>query len=356
MVCLFAFFLIGCLFPLRLGRDKASAVLTQTLQCFFTCFDAVHHGRSSLGSPPAKHDKPDPSTPPTGLTSPKAPTEVTSHPLTPGAAETTEDNDRHANLAVPLPASTTSIENKEPYQQVCATFSSAMAHAAYIPFCLLLGQIRLNTILINTELIENIAYGHDKVAKADSPLPSVWELDPEPGSWKLDRATQAVSESDSESSSGEESDDDEEEGESVVLKLGPVVALQGKSGLGDDSSGFGRSNWFVDLERGEGGGEGAGLGGGGGGGATTKGGEGGGGNATKLEDGAQAARGGGEGLKSAGGGASAGLQQRSSSFTEGVQDGPTRSEVMDRQSASFFAKFSSVEKTSSGAKQASSPG
>ena len=262
---------------------------------------------------------------PAGPTTPITSTVVDLHPLTP---DVDANNGYHNDPEESLPSLRTLVEDNESFRQICATFSSAMAHAAYIPFCILIGQIQLNKNLYNTELIENIAYSHDEVAKPNSLLPSVWETD-------------QILVPDSESESGsEESNDDEANDDlkyDVALKFGPVVALHGKSGLGEDSCSFGRSNWFVDLDEGEG--EVMGVGSGGG----TVGGGGGGGGAVKGEDGAQTARG-GEGTKPAGGVGLAFLQQRqrSGSQTESGQEG-TKSDSMDRPSANFFAKFGKLE-------------
>ena len=107
-----------------------------------------------------------------------------------------------------------------------------MAHAAYVPFCRLLGQFTLNDKLYNTELIESIAYGHDQKAQP-SPLQTIFD----------------VLEEESEASSDSKTDEDSEEDLDghLALKLGPVAAISGKSGLGGDSASFGKSLWFVKL-------------------------------------------------------------------------------------------------------------
>ena len=58
--------------------------------------------------------------------------------------------------------------------QLQATFTPAMAHATYIPFCQLLGQIKLNMELRNTDLIEQIAYSYDESVQEKGLLPSVF--------------------------------------------------------------------------------------------------------------------------------------------------------------------------------------
>ncbi len=53
---------------------------------------------------------------------------VDAHPL-----KTVEVSSRHDDMTLLI---------SESYQQLCATFSRAMAHAGYIPLCRLLGQVR----------------------------------------------------------------------------------------------------------------------------------------------------------------------------------------------------------------------
>ncbi len=57
------------------------------------------------------------------------PTPVDIHPLT------AEVISGHDNM------SADKLLASESYQQLCATFSQAMAHTGYIPFCRLLGQV-----------------------------------------------------------------------------------------------------------------------------------------------------------------------------------------------------------------------
>ena len=128
-------------------------------------------------------------------------------------------------------------------EQLQETFTPAMAHATYIPFCKLLGQISLNTELRNTELIEHIAYGYDAHARDKTrQLPSVFLSSEDEDS--------SSSNSDSEDSMAEDTrGGDEELARDVTIKLGPVEALQQKRGLDRDAVSFGRSNWFVDLNQ-----------------------------------------------------------------------------------------------------------
>ena len=164
-------------------------------------------------------------------------TDVESHPLSlHGSDSETDEDDNRQKAGGTSRQSSTLIEETEVYKQLCTTFSPAMAHAAYIPFCLLLGQIKLNCHLYNTDLIEQIAYGHDKVAQPNSPLPTVLET--------LDK------DDTSDESSGSEHDDtsDDEDDRNFAM----MTVVHNKSGLAEDAARFGRSSWFVELEKIEG--------------------------------------------------------------------------------------------------------
>ncbi len=328
--------------PCRLGREKASVLLTGTLQCFFTCFDAVHtrphlpHGLVNgytdaeesetagrgTGDAPARttngtiEDHLDgPSTlVASGKVVSKA-TDVNSHPLSSSPYHDRESIKREEDVQ----RSSSLIEETEAYKQLCTTFSPAMAHAAYIPFCILLGQIKLNTILFNTELIERIAYDYDKVASSNSPLPTV--LDMPYASVKAENQThhpstkvEVPSDSESDYNTDEDFEDD------PAIKLGPAAVFHSNSGLGMDSAGFSTSSWFVGLKETED--VRAVDGGGGGGGEGVKG----------EEVGVASGK---------GGGVSSGLprywQNRSSSTEEQL------SELLRRNSAKFEARFSPVQ-------------
>ena len=65
-------------------------------------------------------------------------TPVDIHPLTP--ADTSSQKPPGDKLL-----------GSESYQQLCATFTRAMAHTAYIPFCRLLGQVRIPYLNANVE-------------------------------------------------------------------------------------------------------------------------------------------------------------------------------------------------------------
>ena len=97
-------------------------------------------------------------------------------------------------------------------------------------------------MLLNADLIEQLAYSHDEEARPDSPPATIFT---DPGAVDLD-ATSDSSDSESE----EEDDDEDEEEETAVardaaLKVGPVVAL---TQLNMEEAGFRKSSWFVDLE------------------------------------------------------------------------------------------------------------
>lgn len=248
----------------RLGREK-SVVLLETLRLFFTCFDgvyaqsgphgagttcdrsradtspALHHSalvsqksapgklqarareRSNTGSPISRqgrrgHTKNTVSLEGEGQVTGSLATQVTSHSLDDGV---------------------TPIINKpswsEALEQLQATFTPAMAHATYIPFCMLIGQIKITNELQNSELIEQIAYSYDDVKEKISLLSVFPTSEDEPSS---------LSSTESEDSTAEEFDTVRD----ITIKLGPVVALQKKRGLGEDAINFGRPSWFVNLQ------------------------------------------------------------------------------------------------------------
>lgn len=257
----------------KLERDSASEVLMPTLQGFFSCFSAVHEGSnagsrlhtSSVQSPvrsgtgevrgPRENGVEideksiETSTTPTlenplgtrngtreslkelDLMNRGAPTAemVEEHPLTPQKedVDVTPKLARHSREL----KEEVLLGESETYRQVCATFSKPMAHNSYIQFCRLLGQYNLGAKLYNTELIEQIAYGHDEATQPKSPLPDVLS---EPS---VESDLSSESEDDSDGETGLELRD-------AAIKVGPIIAV---TGLGKDASGFGRSSWFVDL-------------------------------------------------------------------------------------------------------------
>ena len=297
----------------RLGREKSSVLLLETLRLFFTCFDAVYmqcspgiseslassgssrgrsetasgssqssgftsqvsapgklqngreRGRSNTDSPVASGSRwGNPNHPKKAVSLDKdghgttvvLATQVTSHPL---SSDSDKTQRAHAN-----PNQKKMVDPSEALEQLRDTFSPAMAHAMYIPFCKLLGQIKLNTELRNTELIEQLAYRYDEDVQQQTRLPSVFLAS--------DNEQSSSSNSESEDSAGEEREEDELVRD-VTIKLGPVVALQKKRGLDQDAVNFGRPSWFINLQdegdetgvsllTGSGGGGGGGVGGG----------------------------------------------------------------------------------------------
>ena len=146
-------------------------------------------------------------------------------------------------FARPKPPTSSPSTQDMALEQLQETFTPAMAHATYIPFCKLLGQISVNMELRNTELIEHMAYSYDDRAREENrPLPSVFLP---PGD------NRSSSDSGSEDSL---TDDTARTGEEdlvrdVTVKLGPVLAMQQKRGLGGDAVSFGRPSWFIDLQQ-----------------------------------------------------------------------------------------------------------
>lgn len=210
-----------------LGRELACDHLRPTLQCFFASFSGVHQDVKSSTSRTSADTEPGtqpeiPSLKKTGaLSHPEAKT-VDFHPLT-------------ESLYSQKPSDASSyVPDNEVYRQLCATFSKAMAHSAYVCFCMLLGQYSLHNSLCNAELIEQIAYSHDEVAHPSSPLASI-----------LTEPLSCDSDTSSESWSDADSDDDVGIARDAALKVGPIAAV---TGLGMEEAGFRKSSWFVDLE------------------------------------------------------------------------------------------------------------
>jgi hypothetical protein len=206
-----------------LGRECACELLRQTLQCFFASFSGVHQDdvkqRATLASgsgpipPSLKHN---PSHPESKV--------VEFHPLT----ESLDD-------PKPSNAASNHVPDSEAYRQLCTTFSKAMAHSAYVTFCMLLGQYYLHDCLCNAELIEQIAYSHDEMERPHSPLTSI-----------LTEALSCDSDTNSESGSSDDSDDEDVGmARDAALKVGPIAAV---TGLGMEEAGFRKSSWFVDLD------------------------------------------------------------------------------------------------------------
>ena len=267
----------------KLGREKSSELLLETLRLFFTCFDGVYSsGATEPRSRSRGHTESSISASSHYSMQASAPGELqgwererssTTYPTTvegvlqqspnlgcpkktvsldgesEGAIRETSRGDLKAIQVTshPLaasPGNTGAAQLSTPDQaleQLQETFTPAMAHATYIPFCKLLGQIKLNMELRNTELIEQIAYSYDENVQQKNCLPSVF-----PGS--EDELLSSLSSESEDSSTEDQTEDDM--ARDVMIKLGPVVAVQRRRGLDEDAVNFGRSSWFVNLQDG----------------------------------------------------------------------------------------------------------
>lgn len=255
----------------KLGRERSS-VLLETLRLFFTCFDGVytqcgsHDTLESVATVVGERSRAESSSvlQHSTLVSQKfAPGKLQaggrerSNTASPSMMSSRRGKWNHSKNTVSLERESqatsslatqvtsdngvTPIINKPKWpealeKQLQATFTPAMAHATYIPFCKLIGQIKITNELQNSDLIEQIAYKYDNDVKEKICLPSVFPTsEDEPSS---------LSSAESDDSTAEEYDTAHD----VTIKLGPVVALQRKRGLSEDAVDFGRSNWFVNLQ------------------------------------------------------------------------------------------------------------
>lgn len=255
----------------KLGREK-SLVLLETLRLFFTCFDGVytqcgsHDTLESVATVVGERSRAESSSVlqhSTLVSQKSAPGKLQaggrerSNTASPSMmssrrgkwnhSKNTVSLDREGQATSSLATQVTSdngvtpIINKPKWpealeKQLQATFTPAMAHATYIPFCKLIGQIKITNELQNSDLIEQIAYKYDNDVKEKICLPSVFPTsEDEPSS---------LSSAESDDSTAEEYDTAHD----VTIKLGPVVALQRKRGLSEDAVDFGRPNWFVNLQ------------------------------------------------------------------------------------------------------------
>ena len=145
----------------QLGREQACNLLGSTLQCFFASFSGVHQeerrasSSSNVTGAPNGHIEPELASTPVSSSLKHTGGGSTSRP----EAKTVEFHP----LTEPVEKEGSNLLDSEAYQQLCATFSKPMAHSAYVIFCKLLGQIYLQDCLYNSELIEQLAYTHDKV-------------------------------------------------------------------------------------------------------------------------------------------------------------------------------------------------
>ncbi len=221
-----------------LGREEACRILGSTLQLFFSTFSGVHAATvtSSKHSPPA-------STNTQSLTSSmKNPnsTRVSNKTVEFKTSEVEEEGSATGTGSIHAD----NIQDSEYYKQLSTTFSKSLVHSSYITFCKLLGQYYLQDMLLNADLIEQLAYSHDEEVRPYTPPTSIFS-DP------IINDTDTTSDSSDESDSEEDGvEGEEEEAETVAardaaLKVGPVVAL---TQLNMEEAGFRKSSWFVDLD------------------------------------------------------------------------------------------------------------
>lgn len=259
----------------KLGREKSSNLLLETLRLFFTCFDGVHtrcgphDALESVATVSGNRNRAETSSvlQHSALVSQKfapgklqaggrersntaSPSMMASRQGKWSHSKNTVSLDREGQVTSSLTTHVTShslddgvtpIINKPKWpealeQQLQATFTPAMAHATYIPFCKLIGQIRITNGLQNSDLIEQIAYNYDNDEKGKVCLPSVFPTSEDELS--------SLSSGQSDDSTAEEYDTTHD----VTIKLGPVVALQRRRGLSEDAVDFGRPSWFVNLQ------------------------------------------------------------------------------------------------------------
>ena len=187
----------------KLGRARSSEVLMDALQSFFNCFSTAH-GKEKPSS---------------GL-------------LTPVEGFYGSENGRFADN-IPT-VKTPGDENPMAVDQVMRTFSPEMVHDAYVEFCKLIGQISLTSNLHNIDVIEDLhaSYSQETEGNTVGQMTSLLGL------------TEEKESSDSSSSNSSDSSTNL----NLAYELGPAMALQGRSGLGRDSTSFGESSWLVDME------------------------------------------------------------------------------------------------------------
>ena len=131
------------------------------------------------------------------------------------------------------------------FSQLSHTFNHAMAHAAYIPFCLTLGQINVGKLLNKKDLVEQMAYSYDEVTHKRT-LPCVFH----PGDYKTEEEEEGeeVTNESSDSDVDKPSDDEEDIQLDAALSLGPMGSIHVIKKLDKEATNFGRSTWFVDAE------------------------------------------------------------------------------------------------------------
>ena len=185
----------------RLGRVRSSEVVIDSLQYFFNCFSTAHNKSSNAI-------------------------------LTPVEGYYDEGNDKK------FPDISRGVVDENPIaaDEVMKTFSPDMIHHAYVDFCKLIGQISLTNHLHNVDVIEELhaSYSHEKDSNSLSNVSTLL----------------GIIETNSSSSDNSTSSDSTESMSNldIAYQLGPGVALQGRRGLGPDSTSFGYSSWLVDEE------------------------------------------------------------------------------------------------------------
>ena len=188
----------------KLGRDRSSEVLMDALQSFFNCFSTAH-SKEKTGS----------------------------DLLTPVEGFYGSENGRFTDN-IPT-VKTPGDENPMAVEQVMRTFSPEMVHDAYVEFCKLIGQISLTSNLHNIDVIEDLhaSYSQETEGNTVGQMTSLLGL---------------IEEKESSDSSSSSNSSDSSTNLNLAYELGPAMALQGRSGLGRDSTSFGQSSWFVEME------------------------------------------------------------------------------------------------------------
>lgn len=184
-----------------MGRERSLDFpeLKQAVQVFFSTFDEVH-------------SDPDASLPPSSL-----------------AVANIKDSISHIPLEY----------NQEAMEQLKTVFAPSLARYAYVQFCHSIGQLKLKDWLYNTENIERIAMIDELVGS---------ELEFEPSIVvSLIHSQQVTAEGGEETESEDEGSDTEDVAQ-LQRSFGPLQAHIETPALCGDSSGKGRSLWFMPLE------------------------------------------------------------------------------------------------------------
>ena len=193
----------------RLGWSRSAEVLMDVLKCFFDCYSTAHgkvtHNVNSL-SPVEEYF---------------------------GQKYSSRMSFSTSSVSEPL--------NSVAVKQVLATFSPDFVHDTYVHFCKLIGQIQMSKHLNNIDAIEDLhALYSEQMRKSSSERRSPSTL-PSLLVGLTDQNTLESSTSSEGSSTDGSLDYD-------LYQLGPSQTYQGKTGLGRDSTGFGGTSWFVDMD------------------------------------------------------------------------------------------------------------